>query len=245
MTTGVNILSGAQDRPLLILSRVEKGRVGLLLSDQMWLWARGYDGGGPHLDLLRRLAHWLMKEPELEEEALRASARGQSLTIERQSLNGDTPEITITAPSGGKSSVVLSAAEPGLSRATLDVGELGLYRVSDGDHTALVNVGPDNPIEFQEVVSTPEHLRALAEATGGSVRRIASGEGDAVALPRLISMHEAPSYGGSDYIGVKRTGASELIGVASAPLASGLLGLAALLGIVVLVWRREGTSGAR
>jgi hypothetical protein len=245
MTTGVNILSGAQDRPLLILSRVDKGRVGLLLSDQMWLWARGYDGGGPHLDLLRRLAHWLMKEPELEEEALRASARGQSLTIERQSLKGDTPEISITAPSGSKSPVVLSVAEPGLSRATLEAGELGLYRVSDGGHTALVNVGPDNPIEFQEVVSTPEHLRALAEATGGSVRRIASGEGDAVALARLISMHEAPSYGGSDYIGVKRTGASELIGVASTPLASGLLGLAALLGLVVLVWRREGTSGAR
>ncbi len=245
MTTGVNILSGVGERPLLILSRIDKGRVGLLLSDQMWLWARGYDGGGPDLDLLRRLAHWLMKEPELEEEALRASARGQMLTIERQSLKGDNPEVTITAPSGAKSQVALSAAEPGLSRATVEAKELGLYRLTDGEHNALVNVGPDNPLEFQEVVSTAEHLRPLAEATGGTVRRIALGEGDQIVLPRLISMHEAPSYGGSDYIGVKRTGASELIGVASTPLASGLLGLAALLGIVVLVWRREGAGGAK
>ena len=245
MTTGVNILSGAQDHPLMILSRVDKGRVGLLLSDQLWLWARGYDGGGPHLDLLRRVAHWLMKEPELEEEALRASARGRSLTIERQSLKGDSPQISITAPSGAKSQVALNAAEPGLSRQTLEMDELGLYRISDGEHTALANVGPDNPIEFQEVVSTPEHLKALTEASGGSVRRIGSGEGDAVSLPRIISMHEAPSYSGGDFIGVKRTGASELIGVASTPLATGLLSLAALLGIVVLAWRREGTSGAR
>jgi hypothetical protein len=245
MTSGVNILSGVDDRPLLILSRVDKGRVGLLLSDQMWLWARGYDGGGPHLDLLRRLAHWLMKEPELEEEALRASARGQNLTIERQSLKDDSPQIILTAPSGAQSPVALNAAEPGLSRATIEAKELGLYRVSDGEHIALVSVGPDNPIEFQEVVSTPEHLRPLVEATGGTVRRIAAGEGDQVVLPSVISMHEAPSYGGSDYIGVKRTGASELIGVASTPLATGLLGLAALLGIVVLVWRREGASGSR
>ena len=244
MTSGVNILSGAEDRPLLILSRVEKGRVGLLLSDQMWLWARGFDGGGPHLDLLRRLAHWLMKEPELEEEALRASSRGSAITIERQTLKGDNPDVTITAPSGAQSGAALTLAEPGLSRATLSVGELGLYRVSDGAHVALVNVGPDNPIEFQEVVSTPEHLRALAEASGGTVRRLASGEKDALQMPRVISMHEAPSYGGGDFIGVKRAGASELIGVASTPLASGLLGLAALLGLVVLVWRREGASAS-
>jgi hypothetical protein len=244
-TAGVNILSGIDDRPLLILSRVDKGRVGLLLSDQMWLWAREYDGGGPHLDLLRRLAHWLMKEPELEEEALRASARGQSLTVERQSLKGDSPEIVIIAPSGEKTPIVLGVAEPGLSRATLDVRELGLYRVTDGEHMALVNIGPDNPLEYQEVVSTPEHLRPLAEATGGTVRRIASGDGDQVALPRLVSMHESPSYGGNEYIGIKRNGASELVGVASTPLASGLLGLAGLLGIVVLVWRREGASGVK
>jgi hypothetical protein len=243
VTSGVNILSGAGDRPLLVLSRADKGRVALLLSDQMWLWARGHDGGGPHLDLLRRLAHWLMKEPELEEEALRASARGRTLTIERQSLKGDAPEVTIIGPVGAVSKAQLKSAEPGLSRATIEVDRLGLYRISDGEHQALINVGPDNPLEFREVVSTPDKLRPLAEASGGTVRRIADGGGDGIVMPRLIAMHESPSYGGSDYLGIKRTGSSVVVGVATTPLAAGFLGLAVLLGAIILVWRREGSAG--
>jgi hypothetical protein len=245
VTSGVNILSGAANRPLLVLSRADKGRVALLLSDQMWLWARGHDGGGPHLDLLRRLAHWLMKEPELEEEALRASAHGRTVTIERQSLKGDIPEVTVIGPTGVVSKAQLKSAEPGLSRATIEADRQGLYRISDGERQALVNVGADNPLEFREVVSTPEKLRPLAEATGGTVRRIADGDGDGVAMPRVIAMHASPSYGGSDYIGVKRTGASVVVGVASTPLAAGFLGLAALLGAILLVWRREGSAGGR
>jgi hypothetical protein len=245
VTAGVNILSGAGNRPLLVLSRADKGRVALLLSDQMWLWARGYEGGGPHLDLLRRLAHWLMKEPDLEEEALRASARGRALTIERQSLKGDIPEVSVIGPTGAASKAQLKSAEPGLSRTTIEVDRLGLYRISDGEHQALVNVGPDNPLEFREVVSTTQKLRPLAEATGGTARRIAEGEGDGAAMPRIIAMHQSPSYGGADYLGVKRTGSSVVVGVASTPLAAGFLGLAALLGAILLVWRREGSAAGR
>jgi hypothetical protein len=244
-TSGVNILNGADNRPLLVLSRVDKGRIALLLSDQLWLWARGFEGGGPHLDLLRRLAHWLMKEPELEEEALRASAHGRALTIERQSLKGDVPEATVTGPTGETFKAQLKAAEPGLSRATIEVDKFGLYRVGDGERQALVNVGPANPIEFQEVVSTPEKLRPLAEATGGTVRRLASGAGGDIAMPSIVAMHAGVSYGGAGYIGVKRTESSVIVGVASMPLAIGFLGLAALLGALVLAWWREGSSGGR
>ena len=244
-TTGVNILNGVDNRPLLVLSRVDKGRIALLLSDQLWLWARGFEGGGPHLDLLRRLAHWLMKEPELEEEAIRASARGKALTIERQSLKDGLPEATVTGPTGETFKAQLKAAEPGLSRATIEVDKFGLYRVSDGERQALVNVGPANPVEFQEVVSTPEHLRALAEATGGTVRRLATGSGGDLSVPSIIAMHAGLNYGGAGYIGVKRTGSSVIVGVASAPLAIGFFGLAALLGALVLAWWREGSSGRR
>ena len=101
-TNGVTVMSGADDKPLLVLSRVDKGRVGLLLSDQMWLWARGYDGGGPYVDLLRRLAHWLMKEPDLEEEALRASAKGREVTVERQSVSGEARDVSLVASDGSK-----------------------------------------------------------------------------------------------------------------------------------------------
>jgi hypothetical protein len=240
VTSGTAVMQGVDKAPLLVLSRVDKGRVALLLSDQMWLWARGYDGGGPHLELLRRLAHWLMKEPELEEEALRARAKGHDLTIERQSVKGDVPEASVTGPDGKATTVQLVSVAPGLSRATLAVDQDGLYRASDGEHVALAVVGPENPLEFQEVVSTLEKLRPLAEATGGSVRRLAKGADDAVEIPRLVSMHDSPVYAGADYIGVKRTGASELIGVAETPLAAGFLGLAALLGALIWVWAREG-----
>ena len=235
---GTSVMSGAGDKPLLVLSREGKGRVGLLLSDQMWLWARNYEGGGPHLDLLRRLAHWLMKEPELEEEALRASSHGHDIIIERQSLKPETGIVTLTAPSGQTRQVALLPAEPGISRATVKAEELGLYKMSDAALTALVNVGAENPREFQEVVSTPEKLRALAEASGGSVRRLASGAD--IAMPRLAALRDSPTYAGADFIAIRRSGASMVKSIGISPLAIGLLGLLLLLGSVLAAWAREG-----
>ncbi len=243
---GTSVLSGADGKPLLVLSREDKGRVALLLSDQMWLWARGFEGGGPHLALLRRLAHWLMKEPELEEEALRATADGEELTIERQSLKDQIPPVEIFAPSGKKTIVKLAPAEPGLSRAQVKVSELGLYRVTDGALSALVNVGPENPREFQEVVSTTEKLRPLVEATGGTVRRIGVADSSEVSLPRIVAMHSSPVYGGSDYAAIKRTEAAQVTGIGIAPLAIGFLGLLFLLASTIAAWLYEGRSrGAR
>src|SRR6202163_3533268 len=83
---GTTVMEGPDGKPLLQLSREGEGRVALLLSDHIWLWARGFEGGGPHIDLLRRLSHWLMKEPDLEEEALRLSVRGHDLTVQRQTM---------------------------------------------------------------------------------------------------------------------------------------------------------------
>jgi hypothetical protein len=237
--SGVTVMSGADDKPLLVLSRVDKGRVGLLLSDQMWLWARGYDGGGPYLDLLRRLAHWLMKEPDLEEEALRASAKGREVTVERQSVSDAARDTYLVAPDGKKTKLELMPYAPGLSRAHVTVSRFGLYRAEDGEHVALVNVGQENPLEMRDVVSTAEKLRPIAEATGGTVRRIAAGTGDGIAAPRIVGLNPSPSYGGSDYIGIKRTGSSELIGARSTSLASGFFGLAVLFGMVALAWVKE------
>jgi hypothetical protein len=239
---GTNVLSGADNKPLLVLSREDKGRVALLLSDQMWLWARGFQGGGPHLALLRRLAHWLMKEPELEEEALRATSQGDELSIERQSLKDQIPPVRVFAPSGKEVTATLKPAEPGLSRADVKVSELGLYRVTDGTLTTLVNVGPENPREFQEVVSTTEKLRPLAEATGGTVRRIGTAHDSDVALPRIVAMHDSPIYGGSDYAAIKRTDSAQVTGIGIAPLAIGFLGLLFLLASAIVTWLYEGRS---
>ncbi len=245
VTHGTSILSGAAGKPLLVLSREGKGRVALLLTDQMWLWARGFEGGGPHLDLLRRLAHWLMKEPDLEEEALRANVRGHVIEIERQGLKADVPPVTVASPAGGEESVRLTSAEPGISRANVNAAELGLYRLSDGNLSVLANVGPENPREFQEVVSTADKLRPLAEATGGTVRRIGNADNSEISLPRLVAIGNSPVYGGADYAAIKRVGASEVKGVGVMPLAIGFLGLAALLGSVCSAWLFEGRRWAR
>jgi hypothetical protein len=236
---GHSILSGAKDKPLLVLAHEGKGRVALLLTDQIWLWARGYDGGGPNADLTRRLAHWLMKEPDLEEEALRAEARGREVTIERQTLKDDAAPATATAPSGAHEQIALRQSEPGLFRARFDAKEMGLWRFESDGLTALVNVGPANPREFREVASTTEKLAPLAEATGGTVRRLGKAS-DAVTMPRLVELRDAGRYGGADWIAIRQTGASTLIGVETMPLGLGVWAMLALVGLVVAAWGWEG-----
>jgi hypothetical protein len=243
-TRGQSVLTGAKDKPLLMLSREGKGRVAELLSDQMWLWARGYEGGGPYLEILRRLAHWLMKEPDLEEETLRASARGKEIRIERQTLKDTIEPVTVMAPSGALDKTALAAAEPGLSRGLFQAKELGLYKLTEGDLTVLVNVGPDNPKEFQDVVSTMDRLKPIAEATGGTIRRIASGDQGAVDLPRVASIGSGSIAGGADWIGLRRTDSHVVRGVGVAPLALGLAGLAVLLAAFVAAWLAEGRRRA-
>src|ERR1700758_591715 len=153
---GTGVMEGADGKPLLLLSREGDGRVALLLSDHIWLWARGFEGGGPHIDLLRRLSHWLMKEPDLEEEALRLSVRGHDLTIQRQTMADSADPVTLTMPSGKSQTVTLNKAEPGIWRTTIEAKELGLWRATDGKLSALANVGPANPKEFDEGTSSTE-----------------------------------------------------------------------------------------
>jgi hypothetical protein len=236
--TGVSVMEGPESKPVLVLSREGDGRVGLLLSDHIWLWARGFEGGGPHLDLMRRLSHWLMKQPDLEEEALRLIVRGRDLLIERQTMADSVGEVTLTLPSGAKRAVTLTASEPGLWRGTVRASELGLWRATDGKLNALINVGPANPREFAEVTSTTEALRPLAAATGGDVRRIADGSG--VSLPRIVAIRSTDNYKGDDWIGLKMRDASVVRGIGVLPVFAGLLGLLLLVGALAATWAREG-----
>src|SRR3978361_2092540 len=80
------VKTGPGAKHLLLLSRFRGGRLALLLSAHIWLGARGYEGGGPHLDLLRRMSHWLMKQPDLDEEALRLQTSGQDLVVLRATM---------------------------------------------------------------------------------------------------------------------------------------------------------------
>ncbi|MGQ4273334.1 hypothetical protein [Terrihabitans sp. B22-R8] len=233
------LMSGVAERPLLVLSREDEGRVAVLLSDHAWLWARGFEGGGPHLDLLRRLSHWLMKEPDLEEEALRLGARAGTLTVERQTMADAPPPVTLTLPSGATRTLTLSELEPGLFRTSLETGETGLHRAEDGTFTALTNVGTPNPREFQDVVSTADRLQPMADASGGSVRPLLA-NGDGIEVPRILVVREGTRAYGSDWIGVRQAEASVVRGLSIFPVFAGLVGLVLLIGALAAVWAREG-----
>jgi len=241
-STGASVMTGPDELPLLVLNRVQKGRVAQLLSDHAWLWARGLGEGGPYIDLLRRLAHWLMKEPELDEEALRMSARGRVLTIERQTLAETVGDMRLVAPDGEELKLTLAEAEPGLWRAAFTARRPGLHRVIDGERVAFANVGPANPREFREVTSTTEELRPLIEETGGGVRRL--DRGGQIVVPRIVDIRGGARFAGGDFIGLKPAEAYVVKGAGLTPLALGLLGLALLLGGALAAWLREGRARA-
>jgi len=238
-TSGTTVMDGPDGKPLLVLGREGKGRVALLLSDHIWLWARGYEGGGPHLDLLRRLSHWLMKQPDLEEEALRLNVQGRTVTVERQTMADSVNEVTLTSPTGATRTLQLQAKEPGLWQTTLTANELGLWRATDGKLTALANVGPANPREFQEVTSTTDVLQKVAEATGGGARRLDDGHGG-LELPRVLPVRTSSVFKGDDWIGLKMRDVSVVRGIGVLPVFAGLIGLLLLIGSLAATWAREG-----
>jgi hypothetical protein len=235
---GQVVMKGAGEDPLLILNRMGEGRVGMLLSDQGWLWARGFEGGGPHVSLYRRLAHWLMKEPELEEERLTANGRGMVLDITRQTMSEEAEPARVITPSGETLDVELTEAQPGLFTGSLETDEIGLYQVANADLTALAHVGPVNAPEFADTVSTGEKLAPIAEETGGSVRRLAGLTG--IDMPNIVPVRSGADASGRDWIGLRTTSDSVLKSVNRVPLFGGFFGLAALLLALGSMWYREG-----
>ncbi len=234
------LMSGADDRPLLVIGKRGEGRVALLLSDHAWLWARGYEGGGPYTDLLRRTAHWLMKEPDLEEETLRASSRGQTLTIERRSVEDKVKPVTLTHPSGKEETITLDEGERGTWRKVLNVTEQGVYRVESGKLASVATVGNANARELAGVTATDQVLNPILEETGGGAFWLGRDESDAASLPRLAMLRSGSVMHGDDWLGLRKREAYNVTGVRLFPLFTGLLALALLLGALAATWYREG-----
>ncbi len=237
---GQTVMTGADGLPLLVLSHQGEGRIAMLMSDDVWLWARQYDGGGPYLPLLRRLAHWLVHEPDLEEDALKLSVDAGALVITRQTLGDTVPPVSVTKPDGSTVSVTLKAASAGQWRQAIDAAEPGLYSATDGTHRALINIGPANPREYAELSSTTALLKPIAEATGGVVQRLHPVSGAALTVPQVLGLENGHSFGGTGWLGLKLTDAYEVRGVLSVHLANGLLAVGLLLAALGLMWWREG-----
>ncbi|WP_291194354.1 hypothetical protein [Hyphomonas sp.] len=231
------LIAGPEGRPLLIVDRVEKGRVGMLMSDQIWLWASGHDGGGPFAELIRRMVHWMMKEPELEERRLSIQAEGGKATVELRTLLDSAPPLEIETPEGGTLRPNWVNRGPGTFAAETPIDELGIYRARSGGLEAIALNGPANPREYADLTSTADILEPVSRATGGGVLRLnAAGTN----LPEIRRIGNQRTAAGNDWIGLRERDAYAVRSSTSQPLLPGILAAAALILMLLLAWRREG-----
>lgn len=234
---GDTLMSGPQGQALLVLDRVGKGRVAELLSDQIWLWSRGFEGGGPQAELLRRLAHWLMKEPDLEEESLKARVEGTTLTVSRRTMKDSTPDATITLPSGQTLKMPLALSKPGLFEGQMEATEFGLYRISQDGKDTVVAMGPLNPLEFADVRATANSLAPIATATRGGIYWAGENAAD---MPSIRTVRAGRFAAGADWLGLRENEQYLVNDVRLVPLVPGPVALVLILASLLLAWRREG-----
>jgi hypothetical protein len=235
---GQVVLDGAHGKPLLILDRVEKGRVAMLMSDQAWLWDRGFEGGGPQAELLRRFAHWLMKEPELEEEYLTARIQAGRLDVLRRSLQPSDRPVTVTQPDNQPVTIPMKDRGDGTASGSMNVVRPGLYRISDGRLSTMVAIGSLNAKEMEDVRTTEAKLKAAVEANEGSFVWLVDGNPEL----RRVGKEERTSGGGltGAWIGLRRNGDYVVTGIRELPLMVGFLALALAALPLLFAWRREG-----
>ncbi len=231
------VMTGAQGKPLLLLSHAGDGRVAQLTSDQIWLWSRGFEGGGPQAELLRRLAHWLMKEPELEENQLTAAAKGRQIVISRRSLEppAEPTTVSVTTPEGDTRDVTLKDAGHGVESAAFSADSAGLYKVADGSRTAFAVIGSIDTPELRDVLTTEDRLSPAVKASGGVIAWL--DDGDKIDLRRVDA--RSP-MGGRGWMGLRRNGRFTVRGVIETPLLPASVLLILLGGALALGWRREG-----
>ena len=233
--SGQVVMSGPGERPLLVLDRVDEGRVAVLASDQAWLWGRGYEGGGPQLELLRRLAHWMLKEPDLEEEALTATAKGDVLTITRRTIAEDPPgDLTITGPDGVATVIPMPQTSPGRFVADWKAPMMGLFRLVQGDLSRVVAVGPSAPREFVETIANPDALAPMVAAARGGILKLQDG------IPDIRTVSEGRQASGRGWIGIVPRGAYVTQDIRVAALLPGWLYLVLAAGLALAAWLIEG-----
>ena len=232
-TSGDVPMLGIGERPLLVLDRVGNGRIAVLGSDQAWLWDRGFEGGGPQAELLRRLAHWMMAEPDLEEEALVANPRGQEMTVTRRSLLDGPHSVTITRPDDTEVTLDLPEVAPGRFSVDWQGGEPGLYRLRSNDLEAVTVLGTANPREFERVVADAAPLMPLIDATLGAIAPVVSG------LPGIRLVETGRQAYGRGWLGVTPRSAYVTTDLRLTPIMPAWVWLLLGVGLFVGAWLRE------
>lgn len=238
---GEVVMQGAGEAPLLVLNRAGEGRMALLASDHAWLWDRGYEGGGPQLELLRRIAHWAMKEPDLEEEALTAEVEpgSLSLTITRRTMHDSTDPVTITLPDGTQQELVPRLAEPGRFVAQWQAPEAGLYRLRQGDLERVVALGPASPREYEEPLASDIGFSQALAVSGGAAVPIEAG------IPDVRAVRAGRPAAGRGWVGITPRAASAVADIRVQPILPAWAWLVLVAGLSLAGWLREGRRRKR
>ena len=234
-TSGEVLMNGADNMPLLILDRVGKGRVAQLASDQIWLWSRGHEGGGPQAEMLRRLAHWLMKEPELEENALNVSTDGSSLIIKRRSLTKEIVHITVKSPDGKTQKLDLKPVDSGTMETRIPTVSLGVYTIDDGSQKHFALVGSINPPELRNILGTEEKLMPVISATNGSINWLTDSP-----HPDINVLPAGRKYGGKGWVGLRANHSYNIADIRNIPLLPEWIYALFLLTMIIGCWWMEG-----
>jgi len=231
---GQTLMSGVDGRALLTLDRVGKGRVALLASDHAWLWYRGYEEGGPQQELLKRLAHWLMKEPELEEESITVTIEGEQVEVRQHSLSETLEPANIRTPNGAISVINMEPSGPGEFAGAFVTPEQGIFEIRSNGTQRVFAKGAANPIEFFDPRPSVDILAPLVSATKGAQIWALDG------LPTIRETRSGRIAAGRNWMGVVKNNAFATLGVRQSPLLPPWLYLLLALGSAVLGWLREG-----
>lgn len=236
--SGEILMNGAEKNPLLILDRIEKGRIAQLASDQVWLWSRGFEEGGPHTELMRRIVHWLMKEPELDERALNITVAGNTITIRSRDFSGKNSQVLMRDPDEDVQTITLEKTASGMLEAEITVDQIGIYSFEDayGD-TRFAIVGDLNPPELRGVVSTDAPVHGLLEASGGKSIWLSE---DSTPTIRMVSSDGRERYFGQSWLGLRQNNEYTVQGLREKDVLPGWLMLSLLLGMAILTWWYEG-----
>ncbi len=233
--SGDVLLTGVDSFPLLAVQRWGDGRVAELLSDHIWLWSRGFGGSGPSTELLRRLAHWLMKEPDLEEESLVATSSGSRIRITRQSMSDVHQEAVVHAPSGESLTVSLEPVAPGRVQGEIVVDHSGHFEIFSDTLATAVRVGALNSPEWQDVRATTTLIEEFVNESGGAMHWIEDER-----LPTIRRVSPGHDTRGNDWVGILDHGRFAVVGIESDALLPPWIALVLLGGSLALAWRREG-----
>lgn len=234
VVSGNVLMEGPDAEPLLAIDKIGEGRTAMLMSDQAWLWAKGYEGGGPYSEMFRRLAHWLMGEPDLNAEKLSAQSEGETLTITRNTLNDDDQRVVIQKPDGTSEVVRLQKVEDGLYQGSTRTAGQGAYRLNAGDVSTITAVGSLNPKEFSDLTPTPEILQPLVDGTGGAAFMASQ------SLPDIRRINPGANAAGETWVGLIAHEDYTVRASKRTPLAPGLLFFVLALVALGWAWRREG-----